>query len=65
MDTIPSTPDGLVMNIINTILGGPHDAPILTRIMNKITHIIGILATGLIAYFKFFWQKKKRAEKIS
>lgn len=31
------------MNIVNIILGGPYDAPILTRIMNTISYFAGAL----------------------
>ena len=52
---------------INTILGGPHDAPLSTRLLNKagqfISIIIGSLGS-LYAYFKFFKNRKSRSEKI-
>ena len=48
------------MSIVNTILGGPNDAPILSRIMNKISHIITVLLGSVFAYFKWFRQRKSR-----
>jgi len=49
---------------INTILGGPHDAPISTRILNKAGHIISILigsVGSIFAYFKWFRNRKNRS----
>lgn len=57
--------DNFIMSIVNTILGGPYDAPILTRIMNKVSHIATIALGSVFAYFKWFRQKKNRKEKIN
>ncbi len=53
------------MSIVNTILGGPYDAPILTRIMNKVGHFATLLFGSVFAYFKWFRQRKNRIEKIN
>lgn len=53
--------------IINTILGGPHDVPISTRLLNKAGQFISIIIGGLgslFAYLKFFRNRKSRSEKI-
>jgi preprotein translocase subunit YajC len=57
--------DNFLMSIVNTILGGPHDAPILTRLMNKVSHIATVLLGSVFAYFKWFRQRKQRREKIN
>ena len=52
---------------INTILGGPYDMPIATRIMNKAGHFASILFGSIgsvFAYFKWFRNKKSRSEQI-
>jgi hypothetical protein len=53
------------MTIVNTILGGPYDAPIITRVMNKISHIATLLLGSVFAYFKWFRQRKNRRDKIN
>jgi hypothetical protein len=57
--------ESFLMSIVNTVLGGPYDAPILTRLMNKISHIGTVLLGSLFAYFKWFRQRKNRREKIN
>lgn len=57
--------DGFLMSIVNTILGGPYDAPILTRLMNKVGHVATVLFGSIFAYFKWFRQRKNRREKIN
>ena len=57
--------DGFLMSIANTILGGPYDAPILTRLMNKVGHVATVLFGSIFAYFKWFKQRKNRREKIN
>jgi len=55
--------------IVNTILPGPSDASILTRIFNKIgylaTGIIGTLISSVGIWFKFFKNQKTREERIN
>jgi hypothetical protein len=58
-------PDNFLMTIVNTILGGPHDAPIMTRIMNKISYMGTAILGSIFAYFKWFRQRKNRREKIN
>lgn len=57
--------ENFLMSIVNTILGGPYDAPILTRIMNKISHFATLLLGSVFAYFKWFRQRKNRTEVIN
>lgn len=57
--------DGFLMSIVNTILGGPYDAPITTRLMNKVGHVATVLFGSIFAYFKWFRQRKNRREKIN
>ena len=57
--------DNIFMNIVNTVLGGPYDAPISTRIMNKLSHVATVLIGSIFAYFKWFRQRKNRREKIN
>jgi hypothetical protein len=59
------TDDNFIMGIVNTILGGPYDAPISTRIMNKLGYIATGLFGSIFAYFKWFRQRKNRREKIN
>lgn len=59
------TNDGFLMSIVNTILGGPYDAPITTRLMNKVGHVATVLFGSIFAYFKWFRQRKNRREKIN
>jgi hypothetical protein len=59
------TDDNFIMSIVNTILGGPYDAPISTRIMNKLGYIATGLFGSVFAYFKWFRQRKNRREKIN
>lgn len=59
------TNDGFLMSIVNTILGGPYDAPISTRLMNKVGHVATVLFGSIFAYFKWFRQRKNRREKIN
>lgn len=57
--------DNFLMAIVNTILGGPYDAPIITRIMNKISYMGTAILGSIFAYFKWFRQRKNRREKIN
>ena len=51
---------GLIDSIAFTLLGGPYDAPISTRIMNKLGHIGVVLGGALFGYFKLFRKRKDR-----
>lgn len=62
---VKSESDNLLMTIINTVLGGPYDAPIMTRIMNKISYMGTAILGSIFAYFKWFRQRKNRREKIN
>lgn len=63
--TSQPTNGNVLMSLVNTILGGPYDAPILTRLMNKVSHVATVLIGSVFAYFKWFRQRKQRREKIN
>ena len=48
-----------------TLLGGPHDAPIFTRLMNKLGQVGVVLGGAIFGYFKLFRKKKERKERIN
>lgn len=54
-----------LMSLVNTVLGGPYDAPILSRLMNKVGQFAAALIGSVFVYFKWFRKQKNRREKIN
>lgn len=53
-------PAGILDSVTNILFPGPSDAPILTRIFNKISYYASGIVISIVSYFAFFRNKKKR-----
>lgn len=61
----PTEPAGIFDSVANILFPGPSDAPILTRIFNKISYYASGILISIVSYFAFFRNKKKRTEAIN
>jgi len=55
---------GTIDYIAYSILGGPRDASLMSRIANRAVGLLSVLFGSIFTYFKWFRNKKRRDDRI-